>query len=65
MDNGNINMNSATCVSEGELVLIGTDHYKRVGNQLVNVNNPNDTRQMGEGDSLLGTMLETLDILKG
>ena len=59
------NINSVTDVGDGEIVLIGTVHYKRVGNQLVNVNNPNDTRQMGEGNSLLGTMLETLDILKG
>lgn len=61
----NSQISSATEVGEGEIVLIGTVHYKRVGNQLVNVNNPNDTRQMGEGNSLLGTMLETLDILKG
>ena len=53
-----------TSVTEGEIVLIGTDHYKRVGDKLVNMNNPNDVRSIGEG-GLLGSMLEHLDIMKG
>jgi hypothetical protein len=58
-------MNDTTDIKEGETVMIGTNHYKRIGEKLVNLNNSNDTIDVKSGASLVNIMLEKLNILNG
>jgi len=57
-------MNTTTGIQEGETVLLGTDHYKCIGGKLVNMSNPDDVREIGEG-GLVGMMLERLGHING
>jgi hypothetical protein len=62
--NNDVKGTSPASIGDGEIVLIGTDHYKRVGDKLINLNNSNDVRDIN-GGSLLDVMIEGLNILKG
>jgi hypothetical protein len=58
-------MNDTTGIKEGETVMIGTDHFKRVGDKLVNLNNSSDTIDVSKNNSLVDIMLEKLNIVNG
>jgi hypothetical protein len=58
-------MDNTTGIKEGETVMIGTNHYKRVGTKLVNLNNSADTIDVTSNSSLVDIMLEKLNIVNG
>ena len=58
-------MSDTTNIKEGETVMIGTNHYRRVGNKLVNLNDSNDVVSINNGGSLVDVMLEKLNVMNG
>lgn len=58
-------MNNVTDIAEGEEVMINTNRYKRIGDKLVNVVDSNDTIKLSGGESMMGMMIEQLNIING
>jgi len=57
-------MSDTTNIGEGEQVIINTNRYKRVGEQLINMDVPSDIIEIGD-QSLIGMMIENLGIVNG